>query len=102
MPPVRRADAQKAIRERAAPSERIVLVPHAIARMRDRDIDFLDVQRCLRRGKATRGPYIPPDSATGEVRYAVEAVVGGDCLRAIVELPDEPADVVVITVFVVE
>ena len=37
-----------------------------------------------------------------EVRYAVEAVVGGDCLRAIVELPDEPADVVVITVFVVE
>ena len=70
--------------------------------MRERDIDFLDVQRCLRRGKATQGPYIPQDSTTGEVRYAVEAIVDGDCLRVVVELPEEPADVVVITVFVVE
>jgi hypothetical protein len=70
--------------------------------MRERALDFLDVQRCLRRGKATRGPYIPPDSATGEMRYAVEAIVDGECLRVVVELPEESADVVVVTVFVVE
>ena len=48
-----------------------------------------------------RQSAVPNSAGLGhsEVRYAVE---GGDCLRAIVELPDEPADVVVITVFVVE
>jgi hypothetical protein len=34
-------------------------VPHALTRMRERQIDFLDMQRCLRGGKITKGPYVP-------------------------------------------
>jgi hypothetical protein len=83
-------------------SEQIVVVPHAIARMHERGLDFLDVQRCLRRGRVTRGPYNPPDSATGELRYDIEAFVDEDCLRVVVELPERSMDVTVVTVFVVE
>jgi hypothetical protein len=99
---MRRPDAHQMIRERAALSEQIVVVPHALARMRERDIDFLDVWRCLQRGKTRRGPYIPPDSVTDNVRYDVDAMVDGACLRVVVELPKERVDVVVFTVFVIE
>lgn len=99
---MKRPDAQRVIRERAVLSEQIVLVPHATARMRERGIDFLDVQRCLRRGKVMRGPYVPSDSVTNEWRYDVEDLIDGDWLRVVVEMPKQTADVVVVTVVVLQ
>lgn len=99
---MKRADVQRVIRERAARSEQIVLVPHATMRMRERGIDFLDVQRCLRRGEVMRGPYVPSDSVTDESRYDVEEIIEGDWIRVVVELPEHTADLVVVTVVVLQ
>jgi hypothetical protein len=99
---VRRSEAQRVIRELVARSERIVAVPHSLTGMRERQIDFLDMQRCLRGGKVTKGPYVPSDSLTDEWRYDVEAIVDGERLRVVVELPDDPPNVIVVTVIVVE
>lgn len=92
------ADALKVIRDRARSSERIVVLPHAQARMRERRIDFLDVQRCLKGGAITEGPYVPIDSRTGAHRCNVEGLVAGDRLRVVVELPDKPPDLLIVTV----
>ena len=99
---MKRSDAHQVIRERAARSELTVLVPNAIVQMREHGIDFMDVHRCLRRGKTVRGPYAPPDSETDDSRYDVEAIVNGDWLRVVVELPDESPDVIVVTVLLVQ
>jgi hypothetical protein len=66
--------------------------------MRERRIDFLDVQRCLKGGAITEGPYVPTDSRTGAHRCNVEGLVDGDRLRAVVELPEKPPDLHVVTV----
>ena len=78
---MKRSKAQRVIRERADRSEQ---------------------QRCLRVGKVTKGPYVPPDSLTDEWRYDVESIVDGEWLRVVVELPDVPPDVIVVTVIAVE
>jgi hypothetical protein len=95
-------EAQRVIRERAARAEQILSVPHALTRMRERQIDFLDMQRCLRAGKVTKGPYVPSDSFTDEWRYDVESIVNGEWLRVVVELPDDSPNVLVVTVILVE
>jgi hypothetical protein len=97
---VNRSKARRVIRELVALSERIVAPPHSLSRMRERQIDFLDVQRCLRSGKVTKGPYVPSDSLTDEWRYDVEAIVDGEWLRVVVELPEDPPSVIVVTVVV--
>ena len=66
--------------------------------MREARIDFLDVQRCLRRGRVTKGPYIPSDSLTDELRYNVEALIDGEWLCVVVELPADAPNVIVVTV----
>lgn len=99
---MKRSGAHQVIRERAAQSELTVLAPNALLQMREFGIDFLDVHRCLCRGKTARGPYVPRDSATADNRYDVEAIVNGDWLRIVVEVPDESTDVIVITVSVVQ
>jgi len=99
---MRRSEAHQVIRERAARSELTVLAPHAILQMRELGIDFMDVHRCLCRGKAARGPYVPLDSETGDSRYDVEAIVNGEWLRVVVALPDASPDMVVITVSVIQ
>ncbi|MBS0419207.1 MAG: DUF4258 domain-containing protein [Proteobacteria bacterium] len=98
---MKRSDAQQVIRERAARSELTVLAPNALLQMREFGIDFLDVHRCLSRGKAARGPYAPSDSESNECRYDVEAIVNGEWLRLVVELPDKSPDMVVVTVSVI-
>ena len=92
------ADVLKIIRDRAQDSGRIVILPHAQARMRERRIDFLDVQRCLKGGAITEGPYVPTDSRTGANRCNVEGTVDGERLRIVVELPEKPAALLVVTV----
>lgn len=92
------ADALKIIRDRARDSTRIVVLPHALARMRERRIDFLDVQRCLCGGRVTEGPYVPTDSRTGANRCSVEGIVDSERLRVAVELPETPPDLLVVTV----
>ena len=92
------ADARKIIRDRAQDSARIVVLPHARARMQQRRIDFLDIQRCLRGGAITEGPYVPTDSRTGAFRCNVEGIVDGERLRVVVELPDKPPNLLVVTV----
>jgi len=92
------ADALKIIRERAQDSAHILILRHARQRMVERGVDDLDVQRCLRGGAITEGPYVPTDSKTGAWRCNVEGVVSGDRLRVVVELPKEPPDLLVVTV----
>jgi hypothetical protein len=99
---MKRSDAQQVIRERAARSELTVLAPNAIVQMREFGIDFMDVHRCLRRGKTARGPYVPPDSETDDNRYDMEAIVNGEWLRVVVVLPLDSPDVIVITVAVIQ
>jgi hypothetical protein len=53
-------------------------------------------------GKVTRGPYVVPDSLTDEWRYEVESIVDAEWLRVVVELPDDPPSVIVVTVIEVE
>jgi hypothetical protein len=95
---VRPADALKIIRDRAKDSGRIVVLPHARARMRERRIDFLDVQSCLKGGAITEGPHVPTDSRSGANRCNVEGMVDGERLRVVVELPDKPPELLVVTV----
>ena len=92
------ANALKIIRERAQASGRILILRHARQRMIERGVDDLDVQRCLRGGVITEGPYVPTDSNTGAWRCNVEGVISGDRLRVVVELPKEPPDLLVVTV----
>lgn len=66
--------------------------------MIERGVDDLDVQRCLRGGAITEGPYVPTDSKTGAWRCNVEGVIDGDRLRVVVELPKELPDLLVVTV----
>jgi hypothetical protein len=99
---MKRSDAQQVIRERAARSELTVLTPNAIFQMRELGIDFLDVHRCLSRGKTARGPYAAPNSETDECRYDVEAIVNGEWLRLVVELPATSPDIIIITASVIQ
>jgi hypothetical protein len=92
------ADALKIIRERAQDSGHIFILRHARQRMIERGVDDLDVQRCLRGGVITEGPYVPVDSRTGAWRCNVEGIINGDRLRVVVELPKEPPDLLVVTV----
>lgn len=66
--------------------------------MKRRHVDFLQVQRCLLKGEISEGPYIPTSSRSGDWRCNVEAVVGGDLLRVVVELPERASRILVITV----
>lgn len=92
------ATARKLIRERASSSARIVIVDHAKQQMRRRRVDLFQVQRCLLKGEITEGPYVPIASRTGDWRCNVDAVVAGELLRVVVELPDLPPELLVITV----
>ncbi len=56
------ADALKIIRDRAQDSQHIVILRHTRKRMIERGVEDLDIQRCLRRGAITEGPYVPTDS----------------------------------------
>lgn len=99
---MRRSEAHQVIRERAAQSALTVLAPNAILQMREFGIDFMDVHRCLRRGKTARGPYVPWDAETDHSRYDVEAIVNGEWLRVVVELPEASPEVFVVTVAVIQ
>ncbi len=94
------AEAQRAIRQRAAHSLNVVLLPHALQRMRTRRIDALQVVRSLQRGTITEGPYRHIKS--GQWRCNVEATINGDLLRVVVEIPDAPPLLEVITVIGLE
>jgi hypothetical protein len=54
------------------------------------------------RGSPLEALYVPPDSLTDEWRYDVESIVAGKRLRVVVELPDDPPNVLVVTVIAVE
>ena len=95
---MRPADALRVIRERAQASGRLVILRHARQRMVKRRIDDLDVQRCLRDGAVTEGPYVPTDSRTGAYRCSVEGIIDGERLRVVVELPDEPPNLLIVSV----
>lgn len=93
-------DAQRIIRHRAGQSHNVVFLPHAQQRMRSRQIDALSVLRCLRRGIIAEGPY--RDIKSGQWRCNVEATVSGEWLRVVVEIPDTPPHLEVITVIGLE
>jgi hypothetical protein len=61
-------------------------------------LPFFAAQRCLRGGVIREGPYVPTDSRTGAFRSNVEGIVDGGRLRVVVELPDKPPDLLVVTV----
>jgi hypothetical protein len=74
------ADALKIIRERAQDSGHIFILRHARQRMIERGVDDLDVQRCLRGGVITEGPYVPVDSRM--YRSTPEPAHGAATLKA--------------------
>ncbi|NGP53233.1 DUF4258 domain-containing protein [Thioalkalivibrio sp. XN8] len=90
--------ARKHIRERASRPAGVLFVDHARKQMRRRDVDALQVQRCLLRGEITEGPYVPIASRTGTWRCNIEANVSGDQLRVVVEIPEDATSILVITV----
>lgn len=74
------------IRARAKDSANIVPVGHALRAMRKRRVDRLQVERCLRRGTITEGPYVPTNSRTGDWRCNMHAHIGGEWIRIVVEI----------------
>ena len=94
------SEALRTIRLRAADSQHVVFLRHAQTRMRSRRIDALQVMRCLQRGIVTEGPY--RDIKSGQWRCNLEAKAGGGWLRVVVEIPDEPPLLEVITVIGLE
>lgn len=94
------AEALKTIRLRAAQSQNVVLITHARTQMRKRSVDVLQVIHCLQRGNITEGPY--RDIKSGQWRCNVEANTGGDWVRVVVEIPDRPPLLEVVTVIALE
>ena len=87
--------ALRIIREIAADSERVVLVPHARKRMRQRRITFEQVLACVRRGNLTEGPAPMPD---GDWRCTLQRLIAGDDVTAVVEFSTRER-LLVVTVF---
>lgn len=97
---MKQSEALKTIRARAADSQNVAFVHHARVQMRKRGVDAVQVIRCLQRGNITEGPY--RDIKSGQWRCNVEAMAGGDWVRVVVEIPDRPPLLEVITVIALE
>jgi Domain of unknown function (DUF4258) len=97
---LKQPEALREIRARAHESHNVAFVSHAGVQMRKRGIDRLQVIRCLQRGRITEGPY--RDIRSGQWRCNVEATVSGDSIRVVVEIPDKPPLLEVITVISLE
>lgn len=61
-----------------------------------RGIDLLQVQRCLLHGRMTEGPYVAVNSTTGDWRCNLETRIG-ERIRVVVEIPQHPTQLIVIT-----
>ncbi len=97
---MKQSEALKTIRARAADSQNVLLIHHARVQMRKRGVDVLQVVRCLQRGSITEGPY--RDMKSGQWRCNVEAKAGGELIRVVVEIPEKPPYLEVITVIALE
>lgn len=93
------AEAKRLISESASSSRQIFIVEHARARMKERGIDFLDIQRCLINGSVVEGPYQPRISSTNW-RVKMAAWITGEHIKVVAEIAEiDTEKVVVITVF---
>jgi len=90
------ADALRIIRERAADSGCVVILPHARDRMVERKIDRLEILRVLRAGAITDGPWV--DARSDNERCRLEGQVDGEWIGVVVEIPENRPDLLVVTV----
>lgn len=86
---------QRMIRELAADSDRIVIVPHARRRQRQRHVTRRQVELCLQRGTIQEGPFI---NAQGDWQANVYRHASGEELMCTVAI-QWGEKLIVITVF---
>ena len=77
----------------------MIRTKHATERMVERDVDPLQLQRCLAGCQVQEAPWL--DIATGDWRCNAEGFAAGDNLRIGIALPDDTTAVVV-TVIVID
>jgi hypothetical protein len=77
-------DALRIVRELAARSENVAVIPHGRKRKHERCISHADILRVLRRGVCVEGPYIAAKS--GLWRLNVEGRSAGELLTCVVEI----------------
>ncbi len=88
--------ATRKVRELAATSANIVLIPHASKRGKQRVINRIMVERCLRLGTLCEGPYIA--NGTGHWRMNFFRHAAGEEMTCVIEI-DWPRRLLVVTVF---
>ena len=88
--------ATRKVRELAATSANIVLIPHAKKRGSRRAINRIMVERCLQRGTLIEGPYLSTKSGLWRMNFFRHAA--GEEMTCVVEI-DWPNKLLVVTVF---
>lgn len=89
------ADARRVVRELAAVDDNIVFLPHAIKRLKERDIDPAQVRLVLRAG-AVVAP--PARNDFGRWQVEMQGIAAGDRLTAIVAI-EWRSGLLVVTVY---
>ena len=90
---------EKLVKQLAIDSCNIAYVKHAEEQMNLRDITYLQVQNCLKRGKFVEGPAI--ELSHDNWQFKVEGHAGGDSLAVVAALENvgEGDYILVITAF---
>jgi hypothetical protein len=89
------SQALRLVREIAAETENIVIVPHGQKRARQRKFTRRQIELCLQRGSVTEGPYT---GQSGLWRLNMFRHAAGEELTCVVEI-DLPNRLIVVTVF---
>ena len=87
----------KRLRLAAADTSRIVAMPHAVKRMRQRKVSLNQVVECLRKGTVSEPAHLTP---YGDWKATVTYRIGGDTVSvaAVLEMKDNGDYCIVITV----
>jgi len=94
-PKLTKPAALRLVRDLAADSNNIVVIPHAKARQRQRSISFAAIQQCLLKGSISEGPFL---NQHGHWQMNFERFAAGEELTVVAAI-DWPSKMVVITVF---
>lgn len=90
-----RHEATRVIREIAADTSRIVEVPHARKRAKQRRVTRVQIERCVQRGSITEGPFL---NAHGDWQVNIFRHAAGEELTCVVAI-EWREQIAVITVF---
>ena len=90
------AQLQAHIRCLSQDSDCVFFLDHALLRMKERNVNDIEVLMCLREGVIQRPAKVSKE--TGEVRAQMEHFGSARNLRVVVALDDQDPDVLVVTV----